>query len=160
MAPKKRAFAELGFVANRAGSYIAKLRTREEQQIRYIDGPRRGIEQRALGDLNAIRAAVPADASREDGFEAMEAAAKRLKADAAAEAAAKRLKADAAAEAGGVEKVGHEYRARVRYVTSSGGRHNIYGPCRGTDSRAQADLETMRAAAAEKPTRAEYLEAN
>ena len=42
---------------------------RKEQQIRYIDGPRRGSEQWALEDLNAIRAAVPADASREDGLQ-------------------------------------------------------------------------------------------
>ena len=107
MAPKERTFAELGFAADRDGSYRAEFSIREGQQIRHIRGPGRSNKQRALGDLNIIRAAAPEGASRADGFQAMEAAAKRLK-------------DVAAAEAGGLEKVGDEHRARVQYLTTSG----------------------------------------
>ena len=105
MAPQKRSFAELGFVAEVGGAYRADIR--EGQNIRHIYGPRRGNQQRAFGDLSLIRAAAADNASRADGLEAMEAAAKRLK-------------ADAAADAGGVEEVGNEYRARVQYATVAG----------------------------------------
>ena len=148
MAPKKRTFAELGSVVTRDGSHRARFNIREEHLVRQIEGPRRGNEQRALGDLNIIRAAAPENANRAAGFEAMEAAAKRLK-------------ADTAAEVGGVETVGDEYRARVRvqYATASGEPCQIQGPCRLDDRRAQADLEAMRAAAADQPTRTEHFEA-
>jgi len=142
MAPKKRAFAELGSVASHAGSYSAQFSIREAGRIRFIYGPRRRNKLRALGDLNVIRAAAAESESRADGFEAMEAAAKRLK-------------ADAAAEAGGVEKVGGEYRARVRYATASGEPRLLQGPRR----LAQADLEAMRAAAQNQPSRAEHFQA-
>ena len=75
------------------------------------------------------------------------------------EAAAKRLKADTAAEVGGVKRVGDEYRARVRYATTSGELREVQGPCRLDDRRTQADLEAMRAAAIDQPTRAEHFEA-
>ena len=117
MAPKRRAFAELGSVASHAGSYSAEFSIREAERIRHIYGPRRRNKLRALGDLDVIRAAVAESESRADGFEAMEAAAKRLK-------------ADTAAEVGGVEKVRDEYRARVQYATASGEPHQIRGPCR------------------------------
>ena len=42
MAPKKRTFAELGFVAELAGTYRADFNIREEEKIRHIRGPRRG----------------------------------------------------------------------------------------------------------------------
>ena len=124
MAPQKRPFAELGFVAEVGGSYRADLNSHDGQKIR---GPRRGNKLRALGDLNVIRAAAAESESRADGFEAMEAAAKRLK-------------ADTAAEAGGVEKVGDEYRARVQCATSPGEPLQIRGPCRLDDRRARADV--------------------
>ena len=117
MAPKRRSFAELGFVADVGGAYRAHFKFRAAQRIRNIYGPRRGSKQRAFGDLNMIRDAAPEGASRSDGFEAMEAAAKRLK-------------TDAAAEAGGVEKVGDEHRARVQYATTSGELRQIKGPRR------------------------------
>ena len=120
MAPKRRAFAELGSVASHAGSYSAEFSIREAERIRHIYGPRRRNKLRALGDLDVIRAAAAESESRADGFEAMEAAAKRLK-------------ADTAAEAGGVEKVGDEYRARVRCATASGEFRKIQGPCRLDD---------------------------
>ena len=81
MAPKKRACAELGSIAEVGGAYRADFNFREGQNVRHIHGPRRAKEQRALGDLNVIRAAAAESASRADGYEAMEAAAKRLKAD-------------------------------------------------------------------------------
>ena len=146
MAPKERTFAELGFAADRDGSYRAEFSIREGQQIRHIRGPGRSNKQRALGDLNIIRAAAPEGASRADGFQAMEAAAKRLK-------------DVAAAEAGGLEKVGDEHRARVQYLTTSGERRVIQGPRRHDERRAQADLEAMRAAAQNQPSRAEHLKA-
>jgi hypothetical protein len=86
MAPKKRTFAELGTVANHAISYRAEFSIREGQKIRRINGPRRGNKQRACGDLSVIRTAAPENATRADGFEAMDAAAKRLKDASAAEA--------------------------------------------------------------------------
>ena len=38
MAPKKRTFAELGFVAELAGTYRADFNIREEEKIRHIRG--------------------------------------------------------------------------------------------------------------------------
>ena len=146
MAPKKRPFAELGSVAELAGSYRADFNIREEEKIRHILGPRRGNKQRALDDLRAIRTAAAEHTTRTDGLEAMQAAAERLK-------------GAAATETGGIEVVGDEHRARVRHADSSGETHQIQGPLRRDGRRAQADLEAMRAAAADKPTRAEHFEA-
>ena len=58
MPPQKRSFAELGFVAEVCGGYRADFNIREGQNIRHIRGPRRGNKQRALGDLETIRAAA------------------------------------------------------------------------------------------------------
>ena len=58
MAPKKRTFAELGFVAELAGTYRADFNIREEEKIRHILGPRRGSQQRAHDDLSLIRTAA------------------------------------------------------------------------------------------------------
>ena len=103
MEPKKRPFAELGSVAGLARSYRAKFNFRDGQKVCNIYGPSRGSQQRALGDLSAIRDAAAEHTSRKDGFEAMEAAAKSLK-----EAAA--------ADVGGVVEVDGEHRARVQYT--------------------------------------------
>jgi len=146
MAPKKRTFAELGFVAELAGTYRADFNIREEEKIRHIRGPRRGSQQRALDDLSLIRTAAAEHTSRADGLEAMQAAAKRLK-----EAAA--------AEAGGVVEIDGEHRARLQYTDCARNSCEIKGPRRHDERRAQADLESMRAAAADKPTRAEHFEA-
>ena len=64
MAPKKRPFAELGSVAELAGSYRADFNIREEEKIRHILGPRRGNKQRAPRDLNMIRTAAAEHATR------------------------------------------------------------------------------------------------
>ena len=62
-----------------------------------------------------IRTAAPENATRADGFEAMEAAAKRMK-----EAAA--------IEAGGVVEIDGEYRARVQFADSAGRSREIKRP--------------------------------
>ena len=158
MAPKKRTFAELGFVAELAGTYRADFNIREEEKIRHILGPRRGSQQRALDDLILIRTAAAEHTSRADGLEAMQAAAKRLKEAAAAEAGGV-VKEAAAAEAGGVVEIDGEHRARLQYTDCARNSCEIIGPRRHDERRAQADLESMRAAAAEKTTRAEHFEA-
>ena len=115
MAPKKRPFAELGSVGGLARSYRAKFNFREGQKVCNIYGPRRGNQQRALGELHVIRAAAAEHTSRADGLEAMQAAAERMK-----EAAA--------TEAGGIEEVEGEHRARVRCADTSGEPRQIKGP--------------------------------
>ena len=47
----------------------------------------------------------------------------------------------------------------MKYIDDGGVEQNIRGPRRHDERRAQADLEAIRAAGANKPTRAEYLEA-
>ena len=75
------------------------------------------------------------------------------------QAAAKRLKGAAAADAGGVVEVDGEHRARVQYTDNARKSCEIIGPRRDDGRRAQADLEAMRVAAADKSTRAEHFEA-
>ena len=88
----------------------------------------------------------------------MQAAAKRLKEAAAAEAGGV-VKEAAAAEAGGVVEIDGEHRARLQYTDCARNSCEIKGPRRHDERRAQADLEAMRAAAADKPTRAEHFAA-
>ena len=73
MAPKKRTFEGLGSVAELAGAFRADFNIREEAKIRHILGPRRGNQQRALGDLHFVRAAAAEHTSRADGLEATQA---------------------------------------------------------------------------------------
>ena len=60
--------------------------------------------------------------------------------------AAARLKESATAEAGGIVAIDGEYRARIQYTGNAGSPKKIYGPRRCNECRAQADLETIRAA--------------
>jgi hypothetical protein len=69
------------------------------------------------------------------------------------------LKNEAKSEDGGLHAKGNQHQARVQYTDSSGARKDMYGPVRHDARRAQADLETIRAAAASKPARPEYFEA-
>ena len=69
------------------------------------------------------------------------------------------LKDDAKREGGGIGVMKNQYRARLRYVDSSGARKVKHGPVRHTEARAQADLEAMRKEAAGKAERAEHLAA-
>ena len=44
-------------------------------------------------------------------------------------------------------------------AANGGAQHSIWGPLRREERRAQAALETIRAAGTDKSTRADYLEA-
>jgi hypothetical protein len=145
MAPKRK-LDELGGVVASSGAYRARVHFLDAARSRNIYGPRRGSEQQALDDLLKIRTAAAAHSSRADGLQAMLLAAERLK-----EAAA--------TDAGGVDEVDGEHRARVRYADSAGNQRQIKGPRRHDERRAQTDLEALRAASVDKPTRAERLEA-
>ncbi len=70
---------------------------------------------------------------------------------------AKRLKESVKSEIGGVHVRGDEYRARIQYKDGSEQRE-IEGPFRYHEGRAQGDLEAIRAAGVDKPTRAECFE--
>ena len=74
---------------------------------------------------------------------------------------AARLRGESEAEAGGVGGVVAAegmYRARIQ-CTEEAVPKEIKGPRRANEGRAKADLDAMRAAAAEKPTRGERFEA-
>ena len=73
--------------------------------------------------------------------------------------AAERLKEAAVSEFGGIVAIDGEHCARVKYADTAGKTDETKGPRRGDERRAQTDLKVMRAAAADKSTRAERLEA-
>ena len=63
----KRKLDEIGGVVDESRSFRVRLKL----SGRDVQGPRRGNEQRALGDLNVIRAASAKSANRAEGLEAI-----------------------------------------------------------------------------------------
>ena len=137
--------AQLGRVRNLQGKFVARFQPQDFGQARDFSGPRRDMEGHAIEDFLAIRAAGEEHRTRMGALQAMKQRATRLK-------------DEAKSEAGGVHNCGSDFRARIKY-NDGGAEHSILGPVRRDESRAQADLEAIRAAAANKPTRAECLEA-
>ena len=73
--------------------------------------------------------------------------------------AADRLKAETDRAAGSIAMADGEYRARFQFKDGEGSSREIYGPCRWDERRAQADLEAIKAAGTNRPTRDDVLEA-
>ena len=107
----------------------------------------------------AIRAAAAEQTTRMGALQAMRREAARLKEEAETEREADRSMVEAETEIGGVEAVQGGYRARVRNTDGAGAQKVTQGPRRHDERRAKADLDAMRATAANKPTREEYLTA-
>jgi hypothetical protein len=146
MPPPLRDPVELGIVRTREGRSRAQFFTRDLGGVVSFEGPWRSDEESAKGDLSTIRAAAASKTERSAAIQAMEDEAERLK-------------DEAKAGHGGVEAIRGEHRARVQYTDSNGAQSKIHGPCRNDKRLAQADLEAMRAAAANKPARAAQFEA-
>ena len=136
MPPPLRDPVELGNARTREGRSRAEFYIRDLGGVVRFEGPWRSDEQRAKGDLSTIRAAGASKTERSAAVQAMEQEADRLKDEAKTEASE-----------GGIETVKGGHRARVQYTDSSGSQKKIRGPPRHDERRAQADLETIRAAA-------------
>ena len=144
--PRKQTHpSQLGKVCVHHGKFCARFQPQDFGQATLFSGPGHDNENRASEDLSAIRTAGAEHAARMAALAAMRQEAKRLK-------------DESRSESGGLDARGDEIRARLRY--SHGGTvHNIKGPNRLEECNAQADLEAIRAAGMNKPTRAEYIEA-
>jgi hypothetical protein len=138
--------AELGSCSHRDGQSRAQFKVRDSGRELHFEGPYRDSEELAQDDLLTIRAAATKSMTRAVALQAMELQAIHLK-------------NEAKGEDGGLHVKGNQHQARVQYTDSSGARKDLYGPVRHDARRAQADLETIRAAAASKPARPEYFEA-
>ena len=138
--------AQLGCVCSREGRFRAEFKAKESEKVLRFEGPWCSSEELAQDDLLTIRAAAHPIMTRAAALQAMELQAIHLK-------------DDAKGEGGGIEAKKNQYRARVRYIDSSGACRVRQGPARHTEARAQADLEAMRKEAAGEPARAEKREA-
>ena len=137
---------ELGYIGKRDGQSRAEFKVRDSGRELRFEGPYRDSEELAHDDRLTIRAAASKTMTRTDALQAMELQAEHLK-------------KEAKAEEGGLQAADAQYRARVRYIDSSGKRRATLGPVRHTERRAQADLESMRKEAAGKSMRADHHEA-
>jgi hypothetical protein len=138
--------AELGHCGHRDGQSRAEFKVRDSGRELRFKGPYHDREELAQDDLLTIRAAATKRMTRAEALQAMELQAIHLK-------------NEATGEDGGLHAKGSQHQARVQYTDSSGARKDMYGPVRHDARRAQADLETIRAAAASKPARPECFEA-
>ena len=139
--------AQLGDIFEKAGSYFAKIDTKE-RGVRYaMVGPPRCGTQAALQDLAAIRTGAAGAPTRSEGLQAMERIAKRLRDEAKV------------AMRGGIKTENADRMfARIK-LTYDSLHHEINGPPRQAERRAKADLAKLRQAAQGHATMKESIAA-
>ena len=123
---------EVGYIDRDGNVFRARVEFTEEGTLRNIPGPWRTDEEAAKIDLASMRAAA-SGMSREDGFAAMAAEAKRL-------IAGKAPKVE-----GSIKRLSSGFAALIRW-TDGGQERRAYGPRRSEERRAEGDLECMREA--------------
>ena len=139
--------AQLGDIFEKAGSYFAKIDTKEKG-VRYaMVGPPRCGAQAALQDLAAIRTGAAGAPTRSEGLQAMERIAKRL-----------RDEAKVAMRGGIKTESADRMFARIK-LTYDSVHHEINGPPRQAERRAKADLAKLRQAAQGHATMKESIAA-
>ena len=138
--------AKLGHIGRSRGQSRAKFRARDSVREWRFEGPWRDTDEAAHDDLLTIRAAATEPRTRSEALQAMEFQSIHLK-------------NEARIEDGWTEAKGDQHRAVVSYTDDNGVRRVKTGPVRHDERRAQADLETMRAAAVSNSSRAERFEA-
>ena len=135
--------SQLGVVSKHQGKFRARFQPRG---FTVFSGPDRDSQKRAFEDLLVIQGAAAGHTTRIGGLQAMKEEAGRLK-------------LEVRAESGGVAAVDNECRARFKYTDINSAPQEILGPRRQAETRAQTDLESIRAAGAGKTSRERYLEA-
>ena len=108
----------------------ARARWNTKGMRKFLRGPRRVCEEAAQQDLDSMREDAKG-LSREGGFAAMQAEARRL------------VDSKAPKAAGFVTLLRNSFAARVRWK-EAGEMRVIYGPRRAEQRRAEMDLESMR----------------
>ena len=151
-----------GSVSRKDGQHFAKIDTVYGGDRYYIEGPRRHAEAQARDDLDRIRASAGLVDHRRERLELMRTAAKCIRDEAKAarreEGKAVRLSRPRELEGGILERPAYSFRARIQYKGERD-THEIIGPTRTSQRRAEADLAKLRDASQGHDTWTQQLRA-